>query len=337
MTILFMDGMDLHGVSANLNRRYALVTSPAVVYSTTSGRYGGGGITVDDDDKYFEAALPTAPQECVASFAVFSGPVSVVSDVLWRIDSSIGSGGIVFKTSASSALITVHRGVSISIGSFTLPSEQWNWISIKVKMAVTTGTLDIEVNGVNVLSFVGTTRSSGTDICSNLVLGGDQLQDFTYDDIIITDLNGSAPFNALLSDRRIDTILPDATGDSADFTASPAVDNYLNVDESAPDDDTTYVEASVSTDKDLYNMASMGFSPDSIDAVNVVALGRSVDAGGAQVELKVKSGTTEGTGSGQPLMSDYGIIDEQFETNPDTAAAWTESEVNAMQAGMALV
>jgi len=336
MTILFMDGMDLYGVTADLSTRYAAVNGTNITYSATSGRFGGGGITVSDDDKYFNAPIAGTPQTAVISFGVFRTTVPSAADIVFRANNS-GAGNINFRTIAALPDIQIRRGPTTILGSFSLSLNTFHWVSIKIKVANTGGTIDVEVDGVNVFSFTGDTLNSGTETNNSFDFGGDINQDFTYDDIIITDIAGSAPFNALLADRRIDTILPNATGDSAGFTASPVVDNFLNVDDTAPDGDTTHVEAEVAATKDLYNMASMGFSPSAIDAVNVVALSKNPDAGGTQYKLKVKSGVTEGTGSAITPTTGYQYDDEVFLTNPDTTAAWTESEVNSMQAGMEIV
>lgn len=332
MTILAMTGMDLFGVTANLVRFFETIPGANVAYSTTSGRYGGGGITVSDDDFFFGKAIPGSPQTCVVSFAVFRTGTSVQSDFIWHMDNNIFRGGISFKSVDSSSAIQVLRGGAV-LGTFVLGTVAWHWVSIKVKLANTGGTVDVEVDGVGVFSFTGDTVSTGIEECVTFLWAGGRFENFIYDDFIITDVAGAAPFNDLIADRRIDTIQPNATGASADFTAEPVVDNYLNVDEASPDDDTTYVEAETSTDLDLYNMAAMGFSPSSIDVVNVVALVKNPDAGGTQLKLKVKTGTTEGTGAAQSPTSEYLYFAEQFLLDPDTAAAWTESGVNAMQAG----
>lgn len=339
MTLLFMDGMDLFGATSELTRRYDSVEGTSVAFGAALGRYGGGGIVVSDDDKYFSKSIPGTPQTAVVSFAIFRDSSAASADVVWKWDTDVSNGGLTFKTVPASASITVLRGTT-ELGTFAVGTGEWHWVSMKVKISDSTGTIDVEVDGVSVFSFAGDTLQAGTAVSGAFVFGGEQTVDFTYDDIIVTDVAGSAPFNDLLSDRRIDTILPNAVGDSSGFTASPAVDNYLNVDDTAPDDDTTYVEAEASTTKDLYNMASMGFSPGSIDLVNVVALARNPDAGGTQLKLiatEAASGATEATGSAQTPTSGYGYLDEQFLLNPETAAAWTESEVNGIQAGMEIV
>lgn len=339
MTLLFMDGMDLYGITADLATRYTSVASTSVAYGAAIGRFGGGGIIVSDDDRYITKDITGSPQTCVISFAVFrSTVIGAGADIVWRFDNSAAGGGMACKSiTGSDGTLQVTRGTTTVLGTFPLSTNIWHYVSIKWKAANVGGTFDVEVDGVNVFTFSGDTVLSGLETCNTVLLGGDRLQDFTYDDLIITDAAGAAPFNDLLSDRRIDTILPDAAGDSSGFTATPSVANFLNVDDVAPDGDTTHNEAEISTTKDLYNMAAMGFTPSSIDGVNVVALAKNPDAGGTQFKLKTKTGVTEGNGSAKTPTSVYLYFDELFLTDPDTAAAWTESGVNGMQAGMEII
>jgi len=327
-----MDGFDLYANNTDMLTRWDTADS-SVTFGSAFGRFGGGAVKITDDDRYLHIAVPGTPQTAIISFALFRTSTTPGSDFVMKFDTSASSGGITIKSTGSGGTLEVFRGVLTSLGTFVISSNTWHWVSIKYKAANTGGTIDIEVGGVNVFSFTGDTVQSGTETVNNVRLGADVVQDFSYDDVIICDDAGSAPFNDLLTDRRIDTLLPNAAGDSAGFTASPAVANHLNVDDATPDGDTTHVESNVSTTKDLYNMASMSFSPGSIDGVNVVAQVRNPDAGTPGVKLKVKHSTSEGTGASQAATTNYKYIDELFLLNPSTSLAWTESEVNAMQAG----
>jgi len=336
MALLFADGMDLIGATANIVRRYDSITA-SVAWGAAFGRFGGGGIKVTDDDRLFSKSVAGSPQTCIVSFALFRSSTASQIDRCFGFDTSVSQGGIQMFTNSASSLIQVRRGATVLGVDFTVSLNVWHWISIKYKAANIGGTYDVKVDGTNVFSFTGDTVNSGTETINIIKFGGDQTQDFTYDDIIIMDDTGSAPFNDFLADTRIDTIQPNAVGDNAGFTAVPAVANHLNVDEAVPDDDTTYVESEVTTTKDLYNMASMAFSPTAINAIQVVGQVTNPDSGTTQFKFKVKSGITEGTGIAKSPPLGYTFFDEIFINNPDTAAAWTESEVNAMQAGMEIV
>ena len=47
----------------------------------------------------------------------------------------------------------------------------------------------------------------------------------------------------------------------------------------------------------------------------------------------VKSGSTEVDGTQRPLTTSYDYVTEEYQSNPVTGSAWTESEINNMEAG----
>ena len=340
MAILFQDGFDLYGAIGEVTRRWAQAHATIFTYSTTSGRFGGGGITCTQDDTYLETPSLGSPQTVIISFAFkcdnndalgtdriieFNNELGVLFSLYWIVGTNTWQA---------------RSGITTVLGSFNITRAVWHWISIKLTVSDTVGTIDVELDNVSVLSVSGADTHgnvAGTDTVTSIGLGGQLDISITFDDVIVCDDTGAAPFNDLLTDRRIGTILPNAAGDSSGFTASPAVANYLNVDDTAPDDDTTYVESEVTTTKDLYNMAAVGFSPSTVDAAAILALVSNPDAGVTQCRLKCKSGTTEGTGSAQFATSGYTYLNELFLLNPDTASAWTETTINSMQAGIEIV
>ena len=330
MALLFMDGFDRYGAVGEVVRNYDIVDLNGTTFSTTGGAFGGGAIKFTKSS-HMGKSITGDPQTCVVSFRVFR-TVAPSSAGTFMFINSVGGGLLGLRALSGSAQVEVRRGSTV-LGTFTLPIGTWQWVSVKIKASDTVGTIDIKVQGTNVFSFSGDTVDSGSETCNEVQLGGAAIDQITYDDLFITDVTPGAPFDDLLPDTRIETLLPDAAGDSAQFTATPVVANYLNVDDVAPDDDTTYVESSTLADKDLHNLAALGISVADIEAVNVFALAKNPLGGGASLKLLAKEGVTEGAGAAQSLGSGYGYINELFLTNPDTAAKWTESEVNAMQAG----
>lgn len=257
MALLFMDGFDRYGATSEVVRNYDGLGTAGTSLLTTGGAFGGGAIKFTAN-RHMEKAVAGTPQTCVVSFRI-NRAIPQSTQFFIYIDNSVG--GALFKLRQNSGSQVDVYAAGAVIGSFILPVGTWEWVSIKVKASNTVGAIDIEVGGVNVFSFSGDTISSGSETCVNVRLGGNALNgNETYDDIFITDVAGSAPFNDLLPDTRIDLLLPDAAGDSAQFTATPAVANYLNVEDTAPDDDTTYVESSTLADKDLHNLEGLPIS-----------------------------------------------------------------------------
>ena len=340
MAILFQDGFDIYGATSELTRRWA-IAGGGISYLPTGGRFGGGAAKCVQRGVYLTTPQIGSPQTVILSFAYKSSNGQTdSSDLIIRFDNELGTLFSIYWLVDTNSW-QARSGITTVIGTFDARlREVWHWISIKLTVSDTVGTIDVELDNVSVLSVSGADTHGnvgGTDTVTSIGLGAQNAVNQTWDDVIICDDTGSAPFNDLLSDRRIGTILPDSVGDSADFTASPAVGNYLNVDDTTPDDDTTYVESEVTTNLDLYNMEAVGWSPSTVDAATVVALVSNPDAGVTQCKLMCKSGTTEGAGSAQFATSGYTYLSELFLVNPDTASAWTEATINSIQAGIEIV
>lgn len=332
MAKLLSDGMDMYNVVADLSQRYS-TTGSARVYGSTIGRFGGGGIRFDNGSSSIIAVVIGEPQTAIVSFSIFrSNTVPTANQDLFRFENASASGLISLESNASD-VVDVMRGV-VSLGTFTLTKNVWHWLSIKVKASNTVGTVDIKVDDVDVFSFSGDTVDSGLEVIEKAQFIGNSVQDITFDDIIISDIAGAAPFNDILPDSRIDTLTPSAAGDSTQYTGSPSA-NFTNA-QTNDGDTSTNVDAT-SGNKDLYNLGDMSFTPVNIDAVDVVTCVKNPTPGTELVKLKTKTGTTEGTGSNITLTSSYAYKQATFLVDPDTGVAWTESGVNGMQAGMETV
>ena len=336
MTLKFATGLDIEGSTAALSERFTSVNPSAIAWGSTIGRFGGGGVICTDDDKFLEIAT-SAETTQILSFAFFRTATFGGNDRIWSLATSSSIGSIQFISNGANAVITAQRG-GAQLGTFTITPEIWHWVSIKILVDNSNGTCDVEVDGTNVFSFSGDTQNSGDGIPASWNIGASIGNDMTYDDIIACDDQGSAPFNDLLEDMRIDTIMPDGVGDDSDWTSSAVGDNYTFVDEIPNDGDTTYVESSTAADSDLYEMedtpAGVG---DTIHGVQVSAVAKNPDGGTTDIALKVKVDTTEDVGATQTLASGYAYISSFFDEDPDAAAAWTASAIDDMQAGMDVV
>lgn len=143
-----------------------------------------------------------------------------------------------------------------------------------------------------------------------------------------------------------ETLRPNAAGDECNINSqqgcSACPNHYDCVSEVVADDWTTVVKKSgAGYLRDLYAMANLAVSPASITSVVVWA--RADTTGGTGLALKICIKT--GTGAGAPdtvdeaekdIGSDWANYSHTWNTNPATGAAFTEAEVNAMQAGVAV-
>jgi hypothetical protein len=79
------------------------------------------------------------------------------------------------------------------------------------------------------------------------------------------------------------------------------------------------------------------FTPDTVHAVQVTMVARKDDAEARQVRTRLKSGTTTADGTTQGMATSYLPYGDLYETDPDTAMAWTPGGVNALQVGIEVV
>lgn len=125
------------------------------------------------------------------------------------------------------------------------------------------------------------------------------------------------------------------------MTKSTGASNYLCVDEAwdSPNDDTDYVHTdSTSNVEDKYNMQNHTTETGTINYVRLVSRAKShtwaQDSAGI-FKLYIYEGTTgEYSESKGPLSISYSKYYHTWDENPDTSAAWTWSEIDAMLAGI---
>lgn len=124
---------------------------------------------------------------------------------------------------------------------------------------------------------------------------------------------------------------PNGAGNSSGWTGS-----YTDVDEVEQDDDTTYLSTASSGAKHdvaLESAASAGVVG-SIKAIKPLAVCRD-EGGVANVETYVRvNGTDYEQGQDIDPGTSYIPIADVLETNPDTAAAWTSSDLDGLGVGV---
>lgn len=127
-------------------------------------------------------------------------------------------------------------------------------------------------------------------------------------------------------------------GTHADWTRSTGSNDYETVDDALEaDHGADYVASSTVGDKSLFGLSSLSGDVSEILGVELIAqMGDDASGGVRPLNFRqtVESNGTDGNGD------DHGVGDRiwpyfyMFNQDPDTAALWTESGVNAMLAGV---
>lgn len=194
------------------------------------------------------------------------------------------------------------------------------------------GVLSLYVGGVQKLTYTGNTGTYtngvyvGGEETANAWGGTTTVDDFYFDYSTTSEIDLPPPA------YRYDMIRPTSDGTPTDFTCSTGTDNYANVDDTTPDDDTTYNYAVAADVVDEYVLAdytlTVGYIISSlIPVVRVRKTGSGTDA---QLAIGLDQGGTEEYASGQSLLTTYSYIWDRFTDDPDNNA-WNDARVDSIK------
>ncbi len=221
-----------------------------------------------------------------------------------------------------------------SCGAFTYGA--WHYIEIACVIHNTTGAIKVKVDGVLTLDVSGIDTQDSATATDGTDTGRFRLQapavDTYFDDVVIAE-GSSTTLEfigevSVLPGRPTSAVVSDMTGSDANQT-----DNHLLVDE-APTDTADYVESATIGHQDTYGTDMAVPSGATVVGMKVAAYALMDDSGPKGMGLYIKEGTTETTSAGIALTEAGAILSEIWETNPDTASAWTIAEADAAEIGV---
>lgn len=336
MALRFVDGFD-HYADADITQKWT--TNASMSVSSGSGRRGSNALSYSAGSaRNVVKTLDAQGTWVIGSawkFSVFStGTIELMS----LLDA--GTRQCELRLNTDGTLSITRNGTVLGTTSFAISTEEYFYIEFKVFIHDTSGTAEVKVNGDSKLALSGVDTKNTANASANQVRIGHGSAvagspSALIDDIYICDGTGSTN-NDFLGDCRVDAYLPSGNGNSSQLVGSDAdsIDNYLHVDESAPDGDTSYVESATAGQKDTYAMADMVHTPSSIFGVQVLASAKKDDAGSRSIATVTRSGAADYDGASQGLSTSYAYYSDIREQDPATAAAWTKTGFNAAEMGV---
>jgi hypothetical protein len=316
MSLVYLDSCGDFYTTSDLSRRFDVVTGSPTV-SNVAGRREGGGIILSGTGDRLQKNIPALTTYVVG--IAFKLDTLVATDILsFKEGSTITSAGLVF-------------------------SGIYSYLEAKILVDNASGTIDIDLNGTNELTMnTQDTANGGTPTIDNIEIEGSS-GTLSIDDFYILNTVGAAPQNERLGDTRVDAVLPQADGATNNFpTLEPVTPttSFDKVDDTAPDDDASYVGSDGSGDRELFDMADLP-DPGGVSAIYSVQLNllvRKDKTTARSVQGVVISDVTTDLGAVQATQSAYSYIREIWDEDPDTGPAdWTDAGVNAAEFGMDIV
>ncbi len=324
---------------ATPDRRYNAIHS-----STTPGRFGGYAWAVNWNGGPDFLITPNlgnqATWTCGAAMRL-NDPYNTTS-ASWSFNQANGwpMFGLLdqgtlqlhLHTDQNGKLILSQGGIVLGTGGLFLP-YRWTYVEMCTTFG-STGSAVVTQDGVTVISVVFDNMLSGNAYASQLQLGQPSWNQVGYalDDVYLCDGTGLAPFNGFLGEIRIDTARPIGAGAHTGFTPS-AGNNWQNVSDQWPDNDSTYNSSPTPGVLDTYAIGSLTTSAAPL-AIGVNWLARKDSFGGHTLTAVIRqAGTDYLVGSAHRVGSTYDCQSELVPQQP-SMGAWTVAAINAAQFGL---
>lgn len=336
--LLFMDGFD-HYATADIPKKWGAANTFAAIDSA-AGRRGGGAL----DSPYNGGGIKktfAAGASWVIGFAFKTSSLPASSLYLAFLRDA-GSNQCELRLNSDGTLQVTRNVATLTGGtsSNALSTNTWYYIEFKVTIAdsISAGSCKVRVNGVDWLTVAtGQDTKATSNASANEVFIGSWAAGsgpaMYFDDLYICDQSGSTN-NDFLGDVRIDTLFPTSDGNYSQFTPSTGTTHYTLVDESTPNT-TDYNDSATVGDRDSYGMGNLAaLASQTIYGVQVNAAILKDDAGSKSAAVMVRSGSTNSDGASTALGTGLSYVSQVFEQDPAASAAWTETTVNAMEAGV---
>ena len=224
------------------------------------------------------------------------------------------------------------------IGSFISGVD--HHFEMKVRIHDTLGTVEIKIDGTTILDLgpIDTRNLGAVGTVDNIQMGANSGSALLIDNFVLMDDQGGVN-DDFVGDVVIEAHEPNGNGNYSDWDGSDGnqVDNYLQVDETPHDGDTTYNAAQVNTDKDTYQVADLVATVGTILAVQSEMIHRHEGAGGTLRHMLRRSSTDQ-FGAAKTPGSGFTHSHELWELDPNAGpGAWTIANVNATEFGVELV
>lgn len=341
MALRFIDGFDHKIVGANITRKWTSADGTSYLTSVAGRNAGGFALFGNTAAKHISKTLDDQAT-WVVGLAVKCGTFTTSPRPLisFRDSANTVQASVVIGTDGTVKLYRgTNDGTLLATSTYALPVGGWVYLEAKVYIHDTSGTFEARVNAVPVVTYSGDTKASSTISTARTIriFSGSTFETlYTIDDLYICDGTGSTN-NDFLGDVRIDTLLPDGAGNYTQFTPTGSANNWENVDEVPPDDDTSYNASDTVGHKDSFTFSDLSALDATIYGVQTNLIARKDDAGERSVRALIRSSSTDATGSTQTVGDTYSDKLDIFETDPVATSAWTESSVNATEFGYEVV
>jgi len=340
MALLWIDGFEGYGtalttVSSSLfnARGYTGVSSAIYIIVGKTIGYGiRNNVAHDSLNKsiFMTPALTTDSTLIAGCAFLFYG--NNISSIDFYDDATRGISATLSPTAPSLLTIRLGANTIATYSSFTMRYNEWYYMEMKVFCHSTSGTIEVRIDGITVVSLTGINTQAGAHTYHNKasLLGAQYNQ---LDDFYVCDGSGTTA-NDFQGVCKIIGLLPESDTSTIQWAPSTGTTHYNLVDENPANGDTDYVSTSTQGLTDLYNYPNL-VGTGTIKGLQLNTQARLSDGTSMVLESPIISNGVTELGPDATLTStsyfDYRHIST---TDPNTGSAWTVDGLNAAQIGI---
>lgn len=282
---------------------------------------------------------PVLTGTCYTGFAWYCDNIASGAPIVWLLDPT-GAPWVSIATNGASKIVlrdNVGTIVDTSASALTGGSNIWRYVEVGIGAGTSSYLIEVRVNGVTVISHTlnyGPPTAAGIGGIQFGQVGTNFSSAAKITDWYVCDDTG-ARNNGFLGDCRVETLLPTADGATLDWTVTGGSGSHVSaLTEAAVDSDTSYVRSTAIGERDTYVLSDLASTAGTVKAVQITNIARRENTNPTMLGGCVRTG---GANYDSPISSapaaTYKVVPGIHEFNPGTAATWTASEVNAMEAG----
>lgn len=345
LTPLFADGFAQYTTAASVVgpvvNAWDTTMAPWTV-GTNYGRFGGVGITVYSSGGSLIKTLPTAT--AVVGFAAAVSAANATAVLFYIYDAAGTIQGTIAHNADGS--VSAYRGSSSALlgtsAPGVLPTGVLHHVEVQYKVDPTTGTVDVWVDGVSVLSLSAVNTRGSTVVGSNVAR-------FALYSFTVTNPNGFCDVHAYdaaartgatggtfekYGDKRIQTLFASGagTGNVGAFTQVGGTGGspYTAVNERPQNGDTSYVADSVAGDIISFALDDLAAGTTGITAIFPTYMAEKDDATARSIAAGVRTAGTNALGTTRTSPSSYAYLQDVLTTD-GAGAALTVAGINASE------
>jgi hypothetical protein len=284
--------------------------------------------------------LAAAKTDLYSRLRVYTTSTQTIGGLITLYDSAAAQQ-VHLDWSPSDNFLRVYRGAGTTnlIGgpsSLPMPTATWHLLEMRWQASSTTsGIVQVWLNGTLVINVSGVDNVATANVnVQRFEINGPSGTGVMFiDDLAVNDTAGTIN-NGQIGDGSVVLLKPTGAGTNTAQTrgGTDSGSNWDQVNE-VPVSMTDYVFSATAATRDTYALQDLPAGSWTVNTVEVVAYAQNSDAGAGSLGLTVKSGATTNEGTAQSLGTTAMFLRQQYELDPNTTAAWTNANVNALEAG----